>query len=254
MKISVVTVSLNSERTIRNTLESFIRQVHPEKELLVVDGGSRDGTLKLIEAFNCADIRVMSGSDAGPYDAMNKGLRNFTGDAVGILNSDDTFHDEHALARIAQGLEGADIVYGDLHMVTDHQTKQIVRDWRAGRHGRYAFQMGWMPPHPTFYIRRRVVDRTGAFDLKYRIAADYDFMLRAMAFKDFRALYVPHVLVDFQMGGISTGDWRATMRTNLESLRSRRDNLGAPLIDAAFFLRFARRLFQLRRISGYWKG
>ena len=247
MKISVVTASYNSQATIGLTIESFLRQDHPDKEMLVIDGASGDATLKIVDSFGSDAIRVLSEKDHGVYDAMNKGFRLFQGDAVGFLNSDDTFHDPRALSDIAAALQDADIVYGDLDMVTDHRTKRIARSWRAGAFKRHAFQLGWVPPHPTFYMRREVAHKVGDYDLSYVTTADYDYMLRAMALNDFRVRYIPRVIVDFQMGGISTRGWRVTLRGNLECLRSRRTHLNAPIIDPAFFLRFARRILQLRR-------
>jgi glycosyltransferase len=247
MKISVVTASFNSEATIGFTIESFLGQSHPEKEMLVIDGASGDGTLKLVESFASDAIRVFSEPDNGVYDAMNKGFHLFEGDAVGFLNSDDTFHDANVLAEIASGLQDADIVYGDLNMVTDHRTKRLARVWRGGAFRRYSFQLGWVPPHPTFYMRREVARKVGDYDLSYLTTADYDYMLRALALNDFRARYIPRVIADFQMGGISTSGLGVTIRANLECLRSRRQHLNAPLIDAAFFLRFLRRIFQIRR-------
>ena len=132
-------------------------------------------------------------------------------------------------------------------MVTDHTTKRIARKWRGGALRRHAFQLGWVPPHPTFYIRKEVAKTVGDYDLRYITTADYDYMLRAIALNDFRVHYIPRVMVDFQVGGLSTRGLAVTIRGNLECLRSRREHLNAPFIDAAFFLRFARRIFQLRR-------
>jgi glycosyltransferase len=247
MKISVVTASYNSEPTIGFTIESFLAQDHPEKEMLVIDGASDDATLKIVESFGSDAIRVFSEKDLGVYDAMNKGFHLFSGDAVGFLNSDDTFHDRDTLGAIAAALRDADIVYGDLDMVTDHRTKRVVRSWRGGTFKRYSFQLGWVPPHPTFYMRKQVAQKVGDYDLSYVTTADYDYMLRALALNDFRVRYIPRVIADFQMGGISTKGWRVTLRANLECLRSRRAHLNAPMIDAAFFLRFVRRIFQIRR-------
>jgi glycosyltransferase len=131
-------------------------------------------------------------------------------------------------------------------MVTDHQTKRVVRSWRGGTFKRYSFQLGWVPPHPAFYMRKHVAQKVGDYDLSYVTTADYDYMLRALALNDFRVRYIPRIIADFQMGGISTRGWRVTLRANLECLRSRRAHLNAPIIDAAFFLRFVRRIFQLR--------
>jgi glycosyltransferase len=247
MKISVVTASYNSEATIGFTIESFLAQNHPEKEMLVIDGASDDATLKIVESFGSDAIRVFSENDHGVYDAMNKGFHLFSGDAVGFLNSDDTFHDRDTLGAIAAALRDADIVYGDLHMVTDHRTKRVVRSWRGGTFNRYSFQLGWVPPHPSFYMRKQVAQKVGDYDLSYVTTADYDYMLRALALNDFRVRYIPRVIADFQMGGISTKGWRVTLRANLECLRSRRAHLNAPVIDAAFFLRFVRRIFQIRQ-------
>jgi glycosyltransferase len=131
-------------------------------------------------------------------------------------------------------------------MVTDHRTKSLVRSWRGGTFKRFSFQLGWVPPHPTFYLRREAVQKVGDYDLSYITTADYDYMLRALALNDFRVRYIPRVVVDFQIGGISTRDWGVTIRGNLECLRSRRAHLNARVIDAAFFLRFVRRIFQIR--------
>ena len=247
MKISVVTVSYNSEATIGFTIESFLAQNHPAKEMLVIDGASNDATLRIVESFGSDAIRVFSEKDLGVYDGMNKGFRLFSGDAVGFLNSDDTFHDGDTLAAIAAALQDADIAYGDLNMVTDHRTKRLARYWRGGTFNRHSFQMGWVPPHPTFYMRKEVAQQVGDYDLSYVTTADYDYMLRALALNDFRVRYIPRIIADFQMGGISTRGWRVTLQANLECLRSRRAHLNAPIIDAAFFLRFVRRIFQLRQ-------
>jgi glycosyltransferase len=246
MKISVVTATYNSQATIAFTIDSFLGQNHPEKEMLVIDGSSSDETLKIVESFNSSAIRIFPGKDSGVYEAMNRGLNLFSGDAVGFLHSDDTFHDPMVLEDLAAAMNDSDIVYGDLNMVTDHLTKRLVRSWRGGTFRRYAYQLGWGPPHPTFYMRREVAQAVGEYDLTYITSADYDYMLRALALNNFRIRYLPRLFADFQMGGISTRGWGVSLRGNLECLRSRRTHLGAPIIDAAFFLRLIRRGFQLR--------
>jgi glycosyltransferase len=246
MKISVISVCLNSEKTIGLTIESFLAQNHAEKELVIIDGVSRDRTLEIARSFNSEQVRIFSEKDAGIYDAMNKGLRQFSGDAVGVIGSDDTFHDPTALARIAKAMERADIVYGDLYFVTDHVSKRAVRTYRPGKYRTGAFKWGWMPPHPTFYVRREVVDQVGLFDTRYRIGADYDYIVRAMHPGRYRDAYVPEILVDFQKGGVSTrGLFKSVLTQNREALDSRRRWLGAPPIDLAFFLKPARSFLQL---------
>lgn len=246
MKISVVTVCLNSERTIARTIESFLKQTHPFKEMLVIDGVSSDRTVEIANSFGSEDIRVFCERDSGIYDAMNKGLRWFSGDAVGFLGSDDTFHSSSALELLAAGLEDADVVYGDLHVVRDHESKQVMRSFRPGAYHRRAFQRGWMPPHPTFYVKRHVADAVGQFDTRYKIGADYDYVVRTMALQNFSSRYLGQVLVDFQIGGASSrGGFDSILVHNLEALDSRRRRLGASYIDAAFFMKPLRSLMQV---------
>ena len=246
MKISVVTVCRNSEKTIGLTIRSFLDQTHPDKELWIIDGASTDATAEIVRSFPSPEIHFLSEKDHGIYDAMNKGLDRFSGDAVGFLGSDDTFSSDRSLASIAEALNDADIVYGDLHMVEDHISKRIVRIWTSGKFRQSAFARGWMPAHPTFYVRRAVIDAVGRFDLGYDIGADYDFVLRSMTMDRFRIRYIPKILVDFQLGGLSSKGLRSALHQNIECLRSRRRHMGAPIIDIAFFLKPARKLLQFR--------
>jgi glycosyltransferase len=245
MKISTVTVSFNSQATIARAIESFLEQTHPDKEMLVIDGASKDGTLDVVRSFASGAIRVISEKDRGIYDAMNKGLRYFSGDAIGFLNSDDAYHDNSVLARITHALDNADAVHGDLVMVKDHVGRRAVRTWRAGPFVPGSFRHGWMPPHPTFYIRRDLAAAMGAFDLSYGTSADYDFMLRTLELHAPRTAYIPHPLIDFMVGGVSTKGLRAVIDGNLECLRSRRAHLGARRVDLALFTKPARKLLQL---------
>jgi glycosyltransferase involved in cell wall biosynthesis len=245
MKISVITVCLNAERTIGLALESFLRQSHPDKELVVIDGASTDDTLGVVGSFRSDCIRIASEPDRGIYDAMNKGLRGFTGEAVGFLNSDDRFADLDALAAIDDALGAADIVFGDLDFVSSHEPRRIVRRWRTGRFVPGSFRRGWMPAHPTFYCRRAVAETVGEFDLRYSIAADYDYMLRCLELMQFSSAAVGRVLVDMQHGGRSSSGTLAMIQHNLEALGARRRHLGAGLIDYALFAKPLRKASQL---------
>jgi glycosyltransferase involved in cell wall biosynthesis len=233
MKISVVTVSYNAAATIGYTLESFLQQDHPDKELLVVDGASKDDTLRAVEGFASDQIHVVSEPDRGLYDAMNKGLELFTGEAVGFLNADDRYNDVRVLSDIAAALAEVDIVYGDLDFVADHVNSTVVRTWRGTPWRKGAFRRGWMPAHPTFYVRRHVVEAVGRFDTSLRIAADYDFMLRAIELGGFDSRLISRTLVQMMTGGASTSGLRGYMKSNLEALRARRRWLGSGLIDTA---------------------
>jgi glycosyltransferase involved in cell wall biosynthesis len=233
MKMSVVTVSYNTAATIGYTLESFLLQDHPDKELLVIDGASKDDTLRVVERFGSDQIRVVCEPDTGLYDAMNKGLGLFTGDAVGFLNADDRYNDARVLSDIAAGLCDVDIVYGDLDFVADHQDSAVVRTWRGTPWRKGSFRRGWMPAHPTFYVRRGVVETVGRFDTSLRIAADYDYMLRAMELGDFRSRLLSRTMVQMMTGGASTSGLRGYLKSNLEALRARRRWLGSGIIDTA---------------------
>ncbi|MER9546239.1 glycosyltransferase [Mesorhizobium sp. M0437] len=245
MKISVLTVCWNSAATIRYTIDSFLAQGHDDKELVVIDGNSSDDTLAVVRSYPQEQIRVISEPDSGMYDALNKGLRLYTGDALGVLNSDDCFHDRTALGRISAGLQHADIVHGDLDFVEDHLSKRIVRRWRAAARPPKGFRTGWMPAHPTFYVTRKVADVVGAFDLSLKVASDYDWMLRAVELHGFQTAVTDHVLVDMMVGGASTRSLASHIGHNLEALRARRRWLGSGPVDYALVAKPARKLKQL---------
>ncbi|MEM8852127.1 MAG: glycosyltransferase family 2 protein [Pseudomonadota bacterium] len=244
MKVSVITPCFNAASSIAHTIESFLAQHHGEKEMIVVDGASRDGTQDVVRRYGRDGVRLISEPDRGMYDALNKGFAAFDGDVVGALNADDTFHDRHVLGRIADALTGADIVFGDLNFVVDHASKRIVRRWRGGARPRGGFRTGWMPAHPTFYIRREVADAVGPFDLSLATASDYDFMLRAVELFDHRTVHIDAVLVDMMQGGRSTASLSAHIRHNIEALTSRRKWLNAPLVDQALVRKPARKIGQ----------
>lgn len=250
MKISVLTVCWNSAVTIRYTIDSFLAQDHGDKELVIIDGNSSDETLAIVRSYPQEEIRLVSEPDSGMYDALNKGLRLYTGDAVGVLNSDDCFHDRAALERISVGLEQADIVHGDLDFVEDHLSKHVVRRWRAAPRPAKGFRAGWMPAHPTFYVKRKVADAVGAFDLSLKVASDYDWMLRAVELHGFRIAATSHVLVDMMVGGASTRSLGAYIGHNLEALRSRRQWLSSGPIDYALVAKPVRKLGQFFGIEG----
>jgi glycosyltransferase involved in cell wall biosynthesis len=251
MKVSVVTVAWNSAKTIGHTIESVLAQSWQDFELLVIDGASADETVAIAESFADPRIRIVSEPDRGLYDAMNKGLARFSGDAVGFLNSDDRYHDAEVLAEIAGALGSHDVVCGNLDFVEDHVGHRVVRRWRMTPYRPGAFRAGWMPAHPTFYIRRAVAQRTGGFDTAYRIAADYDFMLRAIEFGagdgPARTAFLDRVMVDMMVGGSSTAGIGSYLRGNLESLRSRRRWLGAGLVDWALVAKPLGKLGQFGR-------
>lgn len=251
MKISVITVCYNAEKTIGRTIASFLEQDYPLKEMLIIDGASQDGTLAVAQSFRGPDIRILSEPDRGMYDALNKGLGLYAGDAVGVLNADDRLHDATVLSRVAEALESHDAVHGDLDFVSAEG--QVVRRWRGKPRPSRGFTSGWMPAHPTFYARRHLADAVGPFDLSLATAADYEWMLRAIEIHGGRLRHLPHVMVDMAMGGRSTASLGAHLRHNLEALAARRRWLNSGLVDWALIAKPASKLTQLARIPGTFR-
>jgi glycosyltransferase involved in cell wall biosynthesis len=244
MKISVITVCFNASATLRHTLDSFCDQTYADKELLVIDGASRDDTFAIAQSYARDGVRIISEPDRGMYDALNKGLKFYSGDAFGVLNADDTYHDQHALSHIAESLDRAPIVHGHLDFVENHLNKNIVRRWRDVRQPFNSFKSGWMPAHPTLYVRREVAEKVGLFDLSLATASDYDWMLRAIDVAGFKASLINRVLIDMQTGGRSTQGVMAHLRHNFEALSARRRWLNTGFIDYALFAKPARKIGQ----------
>ena len=234
--------AFNASATIGAAVRSVLDQTMQEFELLVIDGASRDGTADIVRAFGDPRIVVVSEPDRGIYDAMNKGLDRFRGDAVGFLNSDDRYHDRGVLQDIVDALEVYPAVQGHLDFVDEEE--RIRRRWRATPHRPGAFARGWMPAHPTFYVRRQVALTTGKFNLDWKIGADYDWMLRAISTDDMEVGLIDRVLVDMRLGGASTSGIGAYVRANLEALKSRQMHLGSGVVDVALFAKPLRKLTQ----------
>lgn len=222
MKISVITVCYNAEATIASTLSSVAAQQDAEVEHIVIDGGSRDGTMAVVARYPHVDV-VVSEPDRGIYDAMNKGIARATGDAIGFLNADDYFCRDNALDLIGQHLQSADVVMGDL-VIIDSGSGRPRRFYSSRAFSPWMLRFGYMPPHPTIYAKREVFDRLGGFNSDFRIAGDFDFVARLMfGEKGVRWQRVPHTLVAFRTGGASTRNLSAKLQMNREILRSLRD-------------------------------
>lgn len=220
MRISVITISYNSASTIGDTLRSVAEQTHPDIEHIIIDGASMDSTLQVVQDHGAHVARVVSEPDAGLYDAMNKGLALATGEYVGFLNADDLFATPQAVASLAQAAEsGADAVFGDLVYVAPQRVDRVVRRWSSGEFRRSRLNFGWMPPHPTFYVKRSLLPVLGGFDNSLRIAADYDFMLRCLVRPGASASYTPNVLVRMRLGGASNKSVHAVSRKSREDLQ-----------------------------------
>lgn len=226
MKISVITVAFNAAHTIADTLDSVAAQTHPDVEHIVVDGASTDGTLTVVERHGKHVARMMSEPDRGIYDAMNKGLRLATGDVIGFLNADDVYADNGVLEHVSSVMERErlDALFGDAEFVSPAKPGRSLRRYRSERFRPDRIAWGWMPAHPTLFLRRQVYQRFGLFRTDYRIAGDFELVARMFHGGTLRYRHLPEVLVRMKTGGISTGGWRNTLLLNREVLRACREN------------------------------
>ncbi len=218
VKISVVTATWNCVQTLSDALDSVADQTYQNREHVLIDGASTDGTLALLESRRGQISTLISEPDKGIYDALNKGIANSSGDVVGFLHADDVYADSCVLERVAAAFADPSVtaVYGDLQYVRKHDTSSIVRHWRAGPYSAAKLGWGWMPPHPSLYVRRDWYARIGGFDTRYRISADYDSILKLFTKPDFRAVYIPDVLVKMRMGGASNRSVKNIIRKSRE--------------------------------------
>ncbi len=235
MKITLITACYNSAATIRTCIDSVLAQRGVDMEYIVVDGGSTDGTVDLIKeyadkTFNSQlstlnfTFRWLSEEDSGMYDAINKGIAMATGDVVGILNADDLLEAPDTLAHIAAAFaSGVECVYADIRFVKDDLRTTVryygARHWRPWMHN-----WGYMPPHPSVYIRRELFAKFGGYRLGYQISADFELMVRYLCRNRIRAVYLPECVVKMRMGGKSTRNWRANVLLNVENVRANRAN------------------------------
>lgn len=226
MKISVVTVVRNSIGTIEATLQSVLSQRYPDVEHIVVDGASSDGTLDIIQQYRPLVARVVSEPDQGIYDAMNKGLRLGTGEVIGFLNADDVYADNTVLSQVAKAFSDPDVdaCYADLVYVDAQDPEKIVRYWRSCEYRAGLFERGWMPAHPTFFVRRRFYKECGAFDLAFPRQSDFELTMRFLAINKIRSVYVPKIWVRMRTGGASNNSLKGILEGNIEAYRACKKN------------------------------
>ena len=226
MQISVVTACFNAESTIEATLDSVRDQTFRSVEHVVIDGSSSDGTWDIVAERRGSLAVAISEADRGIYDALNKGIARSTGVVVGFLHADDVYADSDVLGRVAHAFEDPEVhaVYGDLEYVSRDDPGRVIRHWQSEPFSRNKLGWGWMPPHPTLYVRRSMYERVGGFDLSYRIAADYDMILRLFSQPDFNPVYIPSVLVRMRLGGASNRSLGNVLRKSLDDWRALRSN------------------------------
>lgn len=249
MLISIITATFNSAAFIRGAIQSVNQQSYTWVEHLIMDGASTDQTLAIIKKEQTPKQQVFSAKDKGIYDALNKGIAQARGEVIGILHSDDLFASEEVLQKVVTQFE-ADAtlmaVYGDLQYVDRKNIQKVIRHWVSGRFSPTSFHWGWMPPHPTLFIRKSCFEKLGAYDLQFKSAADYELILRFLYHHQIKTVYIPEVLVKMRVGGLSNQSWKNRWRANQEDRVAMKMNaIPFPWLTAI--------CKPLRKINQYWK-
>lgn len=248
MKISIITVALNARHTISDCIESVLSQSYLDLEYIIVDGGSEDGTADIIQRYQTRLASFISERDAGMYDAMNKGIRLATGEIIGILNADDIYENERIIASVMEEFKTkkVDSIFGDVVYVDPRHPGKIVRYYRSANFHINQFAYGWMPAHPSFFVKRAIYEKCGLFKTDYQIAADYELLTRFLYTNGISYSYIPEVLVRMRTGGISTRSMVSNWILNKEIVRACQEN-GIKTNMLKVLSKYPRKIFQLIR-------
>lgn len=221
-KVSIITVCFNSATTIEGTLKSVISQDYSNIEYIIIDGHSTDDTLKIIDQYKQKISTLVTEKDEGIYFALNKGIALATGDVIGILHADDFYPDTAIVSKVVQAFtaQSVDTLYGDLQYVERHESSKVVRHWKAGNYNRDLFLKGWMPPHPSFFVKRNCYEKYGAFNTLLKSSADYELMLRFLYKHHCSTFYIPEVLVKMRVGGQSNKSLANRIQANREDKKA----------------------------------
>jgi len=224
LKVSIITATYNSADSITTSLDSVFFQDYKDIECIIIDGGSKDDTLSIIDIFQKkhTNITVISEADQGIYDALNKGVKIATGDLIGFVHSDDMLASPYIISELVMVLKKnqASGIYGDLQYVSKLDTSKVIRYWKSGIFSKSLLKKGWMPPHPALFLKKEVYQKYGNFNLNYKIAADYDFMLRVLKDIDFTISYFPKVIVKMRIGGASNKSLKNIIQKTKEDYRA----------------------------------
>jgi glycosyltransferase involved in cell wall biosynthesis len=247
MKISIITVTFNSASTLRDAIESVINQTYTNIEYIIIDGKSIDGTIDIVKSYGSKVSKFISEPDKGLYDAMNKGIKLATGEIIGILNSDDLYFDEYVIENVAKIFEAypIDCLWGDLVYFKDNPNK-FIRIWKSGEYKPGIFKTGWMPPHPTFFVKKEIYEKYGYFKLEFSIAADYELMLRFLEKYRIKGYYLPKFLVKMRAGGKANKP-KNIIIANLECIKAWKMN-GLEMPFYTPFFKLARKIPQILKL------
>ena len=244
MKISIITVVYNAERTIGDAIASVAAQDYPNIEHIVIDGASSDNTMREVDARKQSLAKVVSEPDSGIYDAMNKGLAMATGDVIGLLNADDVLQDHTIISQVAAAHqdESLDACYADLVYVKADDLSQVTRYWRSKEYKKGLCFRGWMPAHPTLYLKRRVYSEVGDFNTELRYQSDLEFCARAFELHSIRSVYIDKLWVRMRLGGVTNNSFQSMVKGNWESyLALRKLGLKRDPISY-FFIKFSEKI------------
>lgn len=233
MKVTIITVTFNSEKYLEQCIQSVIKQRYRDIEHIIIDGGSTDSTLDIIRRYESYIANWVSEKDNGMYDAINKGMRMATGDIIGTLNSDDILASRDVIGSIVEsfGYNNVEAVYGDIVYVQQSNLQKVIRVWKGGEYSRGRFRYGWMPAHPSFYISRELIARCGFYETHFYTAADYEFMTRYLYHHKVEANYLPKLIVKMRTGGMSNGNFARRLRANRRDyLAMKKNNIPFALI------------------------
>ncbi|MGZ3766515.1 MAG: glycosyltransferase family 2 protein [Mucilaginibacter sp.] len=246
LKVSIITVCYNSEKTIETTIKSVISQDYPNVEYIIVDGKSTDGTMGIVDAYKKRITKKISEPDGGIYDAMNKGIAIASGGIIGILNSDDVFVSDSIVSEVVKAFEqnsDVDAVYGDIDYFKDDTTKKVLRTWVTKPYYPAFFDDGEVPPHPSLFVKKSVYDEIGVYYPDFKISSDYEFMLRAFKANNYKPFYLGKFIVNMKMGGESTRSFKNVLVGNKEvRIAWKMNNLEPPL--RFWFLRVIKKVLQ----------
>lgn len=228
MKVSIITATYNSGKTVRDTIESVLKQSYQDIEYIIKDGGSKDDTLEICREYEPkfeGKMRIISSPDKGIYDAMNQGFQAGTGEVLMLINSDDLFARADAVELAMKAFEDypeVDGVYADLYYVSQNNIDNIVRVWKTGK--QKPMRRGWLPAHPTFYVKRECYEKYGYFDLNYPLAADFELMLRFVEKHHIELHYLQEHLVRMRLGGATSKNIQNICRQDAETIRAFKEN------------------------------
>jgi len=224
MKISIITASFNSSANIAESVASVFKQTHKNIEHIIIDGASKDNTVEIVKSTPNRVSQIISEPDKGIYDALNKGIRIANRDVIGFLHSDDIFAHSETVQQIEKVFQAtcADGVYGNLAFV--NKNDKVIRTWHSSAFKRWHLYFGWMPPHPTLFLKKDVYRKHGVFDSSFTIAGDYDFILRVMKDPDIQLVHLPQIITRMRVGGVSTGNLQQLIRKSKEDLRALKNN------------------------------